>query len=303
MHVTNTSETPSQTEQAAPAPAPIPAASSKPSSRKSILALSVFAVGLNAAAAVYTLSPSDFVLPNVSNLAELLPHQKASDPIPDPVVAALKEIQSAQQQHFASLQENSSSLQQNTALLQQDSTTLASLRQSITDEQVDVKKISAQITDERVDVRKMSAQISTLITKVDSLQNALAPDVTSSIPTGHARHRLSAMARKRMARQPKPLGPVSIGGVPLGFFRLPRQPHKAETFQTGEQNGGLRSRASSSHEPPMLFVKPPKTPPTKSPIPDQFCPDPPAAITRELPTEADRIAFIVASPFWVSATN
>jgi hypothetical protein len=211
MHVTKTSETQSQTEQLEPA------ISSKRSSRKSILALSVFALGLNATAAVYTLSPSDFALPNVSILAELLPYQKASDPIPDPVVAALKEIQSAQQQHVVSLQENSSSLQQNTAQLQQDSTTLASLRQSVTDEQVDVKKISAQITDERVDVRKVSAQISTLIAKVDSLQNAITPEVTSSIPTGHARHRLSGMARKRMARQPKPLGPVSVGGVPLGF--------------------------------------------------------------------------------------
>ncbi|MFY9954499.1 hypothetical protein [Bradyrhizobium sp.] len=210
MHVTKTSETQSQTEQLEPA------ASSKRSSRKTILALSVFALGLNATAAVYTLSPSDFALPNVSSLAELLPYQKASDPIPDLVVAALKEIQSAQQQHVASLQESSSLLQQNTALLQQDSITLASLRQSVTDEQVDVKKISAQITDEHVDVKKMSAQISTLIAKVASLQNAITPEVTSSI-SGHARHRLSGMARKRMARQLKPLGPVSVGGVPLGF--------------------------------------------------------------------------------------
>jgi septal ring factor EnvC (AmiA/AmiB activator) len=197
MHVTNTSETQSQTEQ------PESTAPSGRSSRKSILALSVFALGLNATAAVYTLSPSDFALPNVSSLAELLPHQKASDPIPDPVVAALKDIQSAQQQHVASLQENSSSLQQNTALLQQDSTTLASLRRSISDEQGDVKKISAQL--------------STLIAKVDSLQNAITPEITSSIPKGRARNRLSGVVRKRMARQPKPVGPVSVGGVPLSF--------------------------------------------------------------------------------------
>src|SRR5689334_9349970 len=146
------------------------AAPSKPSSRKSILALSVFAIGLNATAAVYTLSPSDFALPSFSSLAEQLPKPEASAPIPDPVVAALKDIQSAQQQHVASLQENSSSLQQNTALLQQDSTTLVSLRQSITDEQVDVKKISAQL--------------STLIAKVVLLQNAVAPEITSSIPKG-----------------------------------------------------------------------------------------------------------------------
>jgi septal ring factor EnvC (AmiA/AmiB activator) len=174
--VTKTSETQIQTEQLESA---IP---TRGTSRKSILALSVFALGLNATAAVYTLSPSDFALPNVSSLAELLPHQQTSDPIPDPVVTALKDIQSAQQQHVALLQENSSSLQQNTALLQQDSTALASLKQSITDEHVDVKKISAQITDEHVDVKKMSAQISTLIAKVDSLQNAIAPEMTSSIP-------------------------------------------------------------------------------------------------------------------------
>ena len=202
--MTKTSETQSQTEQLESA------APSKRSSRKSILALSVFALGLNATAAVYTMSPSDFALPNVSSLAELLPHQKASDPIPDPVVAALKDIHSAQQQHVASLQ-------QNTALLEQDSTTLASLRESITDEQVGVKKISAQITDEHVDVKKMSAQISTLIAKVDSLKNAITPEVTSSIPTGRARNRLSGVVRKRMARQHKPLGPISVGGAPLTF--------------------------------------------------------------------------------------
>jgi len=208
MHVTKTSETQSQTEQ------PESTALGTRSSRKSILALSVFALGINATAAVYTLSPSDFALPDVNSLAELLPHQKAPDPILDTVVATLKDIQWAQQQQVASLQ---APLQQNTALIQQDSIALASLRQSVTDEQVDVKKISAQITDERTDVKKMSAQISTLIAKVDSLQNAIAPEVTSSIPKGHARNRLSGVLRKRMARQPKPVGPVSVGGAPLSF--------------------------------------------------------------------------------------
>jgi len=211
MHVTKTSETQSQTEQSAST------APSKRSSGRSILALSVFALGLNATAAVYTMSPSDFALPNVSRLAELLPHQKASDSIPDPVVAALKDIQSTQQQHVASLQENGSSLQQNTTLLQQNSIALASLRQSVTDEQVDVKKISAQITDEHADVKKVSAQISALLAKVDSLQNAMTPAVTSSIPSGHARHRLSSVVRKRMAPQTKPVQPVSVGGDPLSI--------------------------------------------------------------------------------------
>jgi len=211
MHVTSTSETQSQTEQ------PESTAPSKRSSRKSILALSVFAIGLNATAAVYTLSPSDFALPNFSSLAEQLPKPEASAPIPDPVVAALKDIQSAQQQHAIALQDNGSSLQQTTALLLQDSNSLASLRQSVTDEHVDVKKISAQITDEHVDVKKMSAQISTLIAKVDSLQNAMAPEITSSIPAGRAHNRLSGVLRKRTARQPKPVGPISVGGAPLSF--------------------------------------------------------------------------------------
>jgi hypothetical protein len=210
MHVTKTSETPSQTEQAKFT------TPGKKSAQKSIFALSVFALGLNASAAVYILSPSDFAVPDVSGLvAELLPHQAAPVPIPDTVVAALSDIQSVQRQHVASLQENTSSLQQNAALLQQDSTTLASLRQSVTDEHVDVKKISGQIADEHVDVKKISAQISTLIAKVDSLQNAIAPEITSSIPKGRARNRLSGLMRKRMARQPKAAGAVSLGGAPL----------------------------------------------------------------------------------------
>ena len=78
-----------------------------------------------------------------------------------------------------------------------------------------MKKISAQITDEHVDVKKLSAQISTLIAKVDSLQNAMTPEITFSIPTVRARNRLSGVVRKRMARQPKPAGPISVGGAPL----------------------------------------------------------------------------------------
>jgi len=214
MHVTTTSEKVSQAEQ------PETSAPIKKSSRKSVLALAVIALGINTTAAVYTLAPSafalpnDFALPSISSLAELLPHQQASVPIPDPVIAALKDIQSAQQQHAASLQENSVALQQNTALLQQDSIALASLRQSVVDEQLDTKKISTQISDERQDMKKVSAQISTLIAKVDSLQNAITPDVTSSIPTRRAYNRLSPV-RKRMARQPRPVGPVSVGGAPL----------------------------------------------------------------------------------------
>jgi uncharacterized coiled-coil protein SlyX len=179
--VTNTSEEQSQTN----------VASNSRSGHKTISALAIFALGLNAAAAVYTSSPSDFALPNVSRLAELLPHTE----------------------HLASLQETSSSLQQNVALLQQESSTIGLLRQSITDEQADVKNISAQIADEHVDVKKMSALISTLITKVDALQNSSAPAITSSIPKGHARARL--VTHKKSARAVKPAGLISLEGVPL----------------------------------------------------------------------------------------
>jgi hypothetical protein len=61
--------------------------------------------------------------------------------------AALKDIQSTQQQQAGALQENASLLQlntallpQNTALRYQDDATFDSLRKSITDEQVDVLK-------------------------------------------------------------------------------------------------------------------------------------------------------------------
>lgn len=185
-----------QAEQEAPeAPAP-----GKRSGRKSILALSVCALAINGAAAIYT-SPFDLPSPNFSSLAALLPRQGDTAPKPDPIVAALKDIQTAQQQQAASLQQINSSLQQNVTLRQQDSTTLLSLRQSITDERGDVKKISPQL--------------STIIAKIDALQSAMTSDVTSSIRRAHARYGLSAAMRKRIVRQSKSIGPVSVGGAPL----------------------------------------------------------------------------------------
>ncbi|WP_177233954.1 hypothetical protein [Bradyrhizobium sp. cf659] len=211
MHVTTTFEAQGLVEQLDPAALAAAAAASEPaaaeapapikqSSRTSVLALSVCALAINGSAAIYTL-PSDFSSLNVGSLAELLPRREASVPKPDPVVAALKDIQSAQQQHTASLQENNNALQQNAALLQQDSMVLLSLRQSI--------------TDERVDVRKISSQLSALIAKVDTLQNTMMSDVTSSIRRAQARYGLSAALRKRMVRQSKSVGPVSVGGAPL----------------------------------------------------------------------------------------
>lgn len=183
------------------------------SGHKTISALAIFALGLNAVAAVYTASPSDFALPNVSRLAELLPHTESPAQVQQTVVAALRDIQSAQKQHLASLQETSSSLQQNAILLQQELSTIGLLRQSITDEQADVKNISAQIADEHGDVKKLSALISTLITKVDAFQNSSAPAITSSIPKGPARARL--VTHRKSARAVRPTGLISPEGVPL----------------------------------------------------------------------------------------
>lgn len=189
-----------QAEHEAEHEAPEAPAPGKPSSRKSILALAVCALAINGTAAIYT-SPFDLPSPNISSLAALLPRQGDTAPKPDPIVAALKDIHSAQQQQAASLQEINSSLQQNVTLRQQDSTTLLSLRQSI--------------TDERGDMKKMSPQLSTIIAKIDALQSAMTSDVTSSIRRAQARYGLSAAMRKRMVRQSKSIGPVSVGGAPL----------------------------------------------------------------------------------------
>ena len=211
--MTSTSEAQIQTEATQKQPEPAP---SRASSRKTILALSVFALAINGTAAIYTMPSFDFALPDFRGIvAELLPHEKASAPIPDAVVAALKDIQSAQQQntvalgdHGVSLQQSAGLLQQNTGLLQQNATLLQH-------DTVALDGLRASLTDERGDVRKISSQLSTLIAKVDALQNALAPEVTSSIPKGRARNRLSETMRKRMARHVKPVGPVSVGGAPL----------------------------------------------------------------------------------------
>ena len=195
------------------------------SGHKTISALAIFALGLNAVAAVYTSSPSDFSFSNVSRLAQLLPHTETQ--VPQTVVAALNDIQSTQRQQLAALQGTSSSLQQNVALLQQDSSMISLLRQSITDEQADVKNISVQIADEHADVKKMSALIVdehvdvkkltalilTLVTKVDSLQNSSATAVTSSIPKGPAHARF--VTHKKPARAMKPAGLISLDGAPL----------------------------------------------------------------------------------------
>jgi hypothetical protein len=222
MHVTKTSEAQSKTEQL------VSVGSGKTSRRKSILALSVFALGLNAAAAAYTMSPSDFALPNISGLvAELLPHERATTPIPDAVVAILTDIQASQESggavledHKSLLQQNGALLQKNGALLQQDAAKLDTILLQQDAAKQDAAKLDilrSSLTDERSDVKAISAQMSTLIAKIDALQNKFASDITASFPKERARTRLSELIHKRLARHPKPLGLISVREAPLSF--------------------------------------------------------------------------------------
>ena len=178
-----------------------PVALNSRSSRKPAIVASLSALVLaGAAAAACALPNFNIALPNFSSFAELFPRETASSPTPDPVVsAALKDIKLAQQQNATALQEYRAALQQNTAMLQQGAATLESLRQGFTTQQTDLKRISNQF--------------SSLMARVDSLQNAMTPVTTSSIPRPNARARPAS--RKRTSRLPEPFGPVSVGGAPL----------------------------------------------------------------------------------------
>lgn len=184
-----------------------PVALNRRSSRMPVIVVSLLALVVVGAAAIYALPNFDIALPNVSSFAELFPRETASAPIPDPVSTTLKDIQSAQQQNATALQENGAVLQQNTGMLQQDAATLESFRQGFTAQQTDLKRISNQL--------------SSLIARVDSLQNAVTPLTTSSIPQPNARARLVGRSRKKTSRLPKPVGPVSVRGAPLSPMPSP----------------------------------------------------------------------------------
>jgi hypothetical protein len=178
-----------------------PVALSWPSSRRPAIVGASFAL-LVIGAAAYDLPKFDVVLPNFPSFAELSLSKTAPAPIPDPAVGAtLKEIQSAQQQDVAAVQESGALLKQNTALLQQGAATLESLKQGLAVQQTTLKSISNQV--------------SSLIARVDSLQNAVTPLTTSSIPQPNAQARSVGTSRKKTSRLPEPVGPVSVGGAPL----------------------------------------------------------------------------------------
>ena len=130
-----------------------------------------------------------FSLPNFNRFAAQphTPHKTASAPIPDPAVSAtLKDIQLSQQQNAA---------------------VLVSLTQSFATQQADLKGISRQL--------------SSLAAQADALQSAVTPLTTSSISHSNTRARDVRTTRKIVSPLPKPFGPVSVGGAPLGPAPVP----------------------------------------------------------------------------------
>jgi hypothetical protein len=128
--------------------------------------------------------------PDFNRFVAQSPHETASATIPDPTVNALKDIQLSQQQNAA---------------------VLVSLSQSSETQQADLKRISRQLS-------LVTAQLS-------SVQNAMTPLTTSSIPQTpltassiphpSIRARVVGTSRKIIPALPKPVGPVSVGGAPL----------------------------------------------------------------------------------------
>jgi hypothetical protein len=129
------------------------------------------------------------------------PSKPASLPLPDPIVnAALRDIQSSQRDIQSSQQQNA--------------TTLVSLKESSTSQQTELKRISRQLN-------ALSAQ-------VDAMHGSMATLTTGSITPSHPsnpRARLTRGSKRAHTPPPapapeppssKPVGPVSIGGAPLG---------------------------------------------------------------------------------------
>jgi uncharacterized coiled-coil protein SlyX len=138
-------------------------------------------------------------LPNFNRVAAQPPPKPAPAPIPDPVVrAALIDIQMSQQQ---------------------DAAVLASLTQSSATQQADLKRITRQLS-------LLTAQVSSLQNQVTQplTTSSIPPSTTSSIPRPNPRARVVQASRKvlppvlppTLPLLPKPAGPVSVGGAPLG---------------------------------------------------------------------------------------
>jgi hypothetical protein len=189
-----------------------------PPGKRSSRAVSFLApvVALAGLAAVVVNGPAkfDISLPDLSSLAELLPHETA--PKPDSAISvALKDIQSAQQQYVAALQENGDVLQQNTSLLNQNTGLLQHNTGLLHQNAANLESMKQGFASEQTTLNTISNQLTSLIARVDALQNATAPLTTSSIPQPSARARSTRIAHRKISRLRKPAGPVSVDGMPL----------------------------------------------------------------------------------------
>jgi hypothetical protein len=122
--------------------------------------------------------------------------------LPDPIVnAALRDIQLSQRDIQSSQQQNA--------------TTLVSLKESSTTQQTELKRISRQLN--------------ALTAQVDAMHGSMATLTTASITPSHPsnpRARLTRSSKRAHTAPPpppvpeppstKPVGPVSVGGAPLG---------------------------------------------------------------------------------------
>jgi len=141
---------------------------------------------LAALAAIGAATISAYALTDLKMFAEQSPSQEAASvPIPDPAISTmLKDVQSSQQQNAAMLQQNAAALE----------------------------RLTADSIARQADLKRISDQLSSL---ADNLQKAGTPVITSAIAQPKPRYQAVRAPRKEPSRQPKPAGPISVGGAPL----------------------------------------------------------------------------------------
>jgi hypothetical protein len=171
------------------------------------------------------LSWSNLSWPNFDRFAAQSPHETASVPIPAPAVSATpKDIQLSQQNAavLVSLVQSSATQQ---ADLKRISRQLSSLAAQADAQQqnaaVLVSLVQSSVTQES-DLKRISRQLSSLAAQTDALQSTVTPLTTSSIPHSNTRAAVVGTSRKINSPLPKPVGPVSVGGAPLGPAPAPR---------------------------------------------------------------------------------
>jgi predicted transcriptional regulator len=181
----------------------------------SLLALAVIG------AAIANILPNSyrFSLPNFSRFAAQLPHETASARIPDSAVnATLKDIQLSQQQNAAallSLTQNAATQQADLKRISRQLSSLAAQADAQQQNAVVLVSLMQNSVTQQADLKRISRQLSSL-PQADASQNAEIPLTTSSIPHSNTRAGVVGTSRKIISPLPKPVGPVSVGGAPLG---------------------------------------------------------------------------------------